>query len=211
MITLRLASAVTLSTIGHMVLFTYLWQQPEWLQITSQQQGSPLQVSLSQASASKSNPPPGHDKKKRITTTFTQQASTAQATTQHTEQSVAATDATAKPARQSPSTVESNQLNYAALNNDMIQYLSQEFKLRFKYPMLARKRGWQGKVILGLNINHDGKIAHIAIEQSSGYRVLDHNAIRTFKSIGMVNQHLQSSLSQDHQLSIPVIYQLTGS
>jgi protein TonB len=99
----------------------------------------------------------------------------------------------------------------AVLNNHMVDYLATEFRIHFKYPMLARKRGWQGQVVLGLDIDRYGQIARIAIQRSSGYKVLDHNAVRTFELIGEISPTLKRQLLQDHHLSIPVVYQLTGS
>jgi protein TonB len=99
----------------------------------------------------------------------------------------------------------------ARLNNNMIDYLSSEFKVRFKYPVLARKRGWQGEVLLNLDINRHGKIARVAIQRSSGYLILDHNAVKTFELIGEISPILAQQLFGDHHLSIPVVYQLTGS
>ena len=100
---------------------------------------------------------------------------------------------------------------FAILSNNMRKELNTEFKARFKYPMLARKRGWQGEVIIALNINRLGRIDEIAVKKSSGYRVLDANAIQTFREIGAVSSELQSRLNQSHQLDIPIIYKLTGS
>jgi protein TonB len=99
----------------------------------------------------------------------------------------------------------------ARLNNNMIDYLNSEFKVRFKYPVLARKRGWQGEVLLNLDINRHGRIARVAIQRSSGYLILDHNAVKTFELIGEISPILSKQLFGDHHLSIPVVYQLTGS
>jgi len=76
--------------------------------------------------------------------------------------------------------------------------------------MLARKRGWQGEVLLGLAINRHGEIAHVAVQRSSGHQVLDSNAVKTFELIGAVSPILRTELMNEHQLSIPVVYKLTG-
>jgi len=99
---------------------------------------------------------------------------------------------------------------FTLLNNDMIKELQSEFQARFKYPMLARKRGWQGKVVLALHINLQGKIADIAIKRSSGYRVLDHNAVKTFKAIGKLSPDLYNRINTGHSFNIPIVYQLNG-
>jgi periplasmic protein TonB len=98
----------------------------------------------------------------------------------------------------------------AALNHDMLEYLHAEFRLRFQYPLLARKRGWSGEVVIALNVNHNGLIHDIAVQKSSGYPVLDNNAMDTFRSIGLVSPAIQSRIIKSHHLSIPVVYKLTG-
>lgn len=99
---------------------------------------------------------------------------------------------------------------HADVDNHMIQYLNTEFRLRFKYPLVARKRGWQGKVIVGLNVSQQGRITQVAVRQSSGYGILDRNAVNTFKAIQHISPAIQNTLYRDHQITIPVIYQLTG-
>jgi len=105
---------------------------------------------------------------------------------------------------------ESSPQKFALLNNDMVKELQSEFQARFKYPMLARKRGWQGKVVLALHINVQGKISDIAIKRSSGYTVLDHNAVKTFKAIGKLSPNLYDRMNSTHSFNIPIIYQLNG-
>ena len=99
---------------------------------------------------------------------------------------------------------------FALLNNDMVKELQSEFQARFKYPMMARKRGWQGKVVLALHINLQGNIADIAVKRSSGYKVLDHNAVKTFKAIGKLSPNLHDRIRTSHSFNIPIIYQLNG-
>jgi len=46
------------------------------------------------------------------------------------------------------------------------------------YPLLARKRGYQGTVILEVLVSKDGKAASIQLSRSSGYNILDRAAIK---------------------------------
>ncbi len=103
-----------------------------------------------------------------------------------------------------------HRVSVATINHDMLSYLQSEFRLRFHYPRLAVKRGWQGQVIIGMQVHPSGVIDNIAIQQSSGYPLLDQNAMHTFRSIGTVTRQLQQRLTESHAISIPVIYQLTG-
>ncbi len=47
------------------------------------------------------------------------------------------------------------------------------------YPQEARRRGWEGVVLLRVGITREGRVADIAISQSSGYAILDESARRT--------------------------------
>jgi protein TonB len=46
------------------------------------------------------------------------------------------------------------------------------------YPLLARKRGYQGTVLLEVLVSIDGKAASIRLSRSSGYSILDRAAIK---------------------------------
>ena len=45
------------------------------------------------------------------------------------------------------------------------------------YPSLARKRGWQGTVLLEVDVQSDGKVKSIQIKKSSSYKLLDREAL----------------------------------
>lgn len=46
------------------------------------------------------------------------------------------------------------------------------------YPRSARRRGWQGKVLLRVAVSNRGRVISVQIEQSSGYAILDRTAMR---------------------------------
>ena len=55
-----------------------------------------------------------------------------------------------------------------------------------KYPMVARRMGWQGKVVLNVEVLASGLPGHIKIHQSSGHDVLDNdalNAVQTWRFV----------------------------
>ncbi len=49
------------------------------------------------------------------------------------------------------------------------------------YPALARRRGWQGVVILAVTVLADGSPGRLAIHTSSGHDLLDKTALQTVK------------------------------
>ena len=48
-----------------------------------------------------------------------------------------------------------------------------------QYPSMARRRGWEGTVLLRVFVNDLGKVDEITINQSSGHSTLDRAAIKT--------------------------------
>jgi protein TonB len=50
------------------------------------------------------------------------------------------------------------------------------------YPALARRRQWQGTVVLEVLVKADGLVAELMVEQSSGHRVLDEAALAAVRN-----------------------------
>jgi TonB family protein len=50
-----------------------------------------------------------------------------------------------------------------------------------EYPRIARQSGWEGVVILSVNVTRDGRAESVRIRQSSGYRVLDEKAVEAIR------------------------------
>ena len=48
-----------------------------------------------------------------------------------------------------------------------------------KYPMVARKRGYEGIVLLSVLVNKEGLVDNLWVFESSGYKVLDNAAIES--------------------------------
>ncbi|WP_225616021.1 energy transducer TonB [Methylomonas albis] len=49
------------------------------------------------------------------------------------------------------------------------------------YPSIARSHGWQGKVTLRVQVNQEGKVELVAVEQSCGHESLDESAVEAVK------------------------------
>lgn len=46
-----------------------------------------------------------------------------------------------------------------------------------QYPPLARRRGWEGTVLVGVRVTTDGRAGEVWVKQSSGHTVLDEAAV----------------------------------
>lgn len=58
-------------------------------------------------------------------------------------------------------------------------YIKEEIQKNLFYPRLARRRGWEGKVVLSFMVCKDGSVRKIKIVESSGYKLLDKSAVET--------------------------------
>ena len=103
-------------------------------------------------------------------------------------------------------TAENNQ--QAKSKARVISIIYQELNQHFRYPKLAQKRNWQGKVLLSLRVSPNGKINNVKIYKSSGYSILDQAAISSLAKLEYLPQ-ISSWLPYDINLKIPVIYLLT--
>lgn len=51
-----------------------------------------------------------------------------------------------------------------------------------EYPTLARKRGWEGKVVLTVAVGSDGTPQSVQVESGSGHELLDEAALRAVRT-----------------------------
>ena len=49
------------------------------------------------------------------------------------------------------------------------------------YPMIARRKGYEGVVLLSVEVLSNGRAGHVKIEKSTGYAVLDTSALKAVK------------------------------
>jgi protein TonB len=82
-----------------------------------------------------------------------------------------------------------------------------ELARHFYYPTMARRHGWEGRVLLGFHVGQDGRMRDPRVLHSSGYGVLDEAALNSLRKVERVVG--QDSAPLDMQ--IPVVYRLTDA
>ena len=75
------------------------------------------------------------------------------------------------------------------------------------YPLVARKRGWEGKVQLGFQVTSLGYIKDIHVINSSGHSTLDKSAVRSLSKIKQLSL-AKTLLSQDIEMDMTIEYKL---
>jgi protein TonB len=76
-----------------------------------------------------------------------------------------------------------------------------------RYPREARRRGWEGKVVLSFQINRKGEASQITLVQSSGYQELDDEGIATIRR---ASPFLPPPITDQDKLEveIPLVFEL---
>lgn len=95
-----------------------------------------------------------------------------------------------------------------AVRNFLLGRVHTELARHFRYPLLARERGWEGQVVLGFSLLADGHLDRIHIARSSGYHVLDESAREALGRVGMIADAGQWLQGHGVELQLPVIYRL---
>ena len=75
--------------------------------------------------------------------------------------------------------------------------------------MLARRRGWEGRVRVGLLVEPDGDLTGLHIVESSGFKVHDRAAIKDLKEVGTLPSAGPWLGEQEMPVVLPVQYRLT--
>ncbi|MCG6871575.1 MAG: energy transducer TonB [Gammaproteobacteria bacterium] len=123
----------------------------------------------------------------------------AAATETETERSHTAGDLSAKsPAR----TANDEEISV----NELRTRIRERLAPHFRYPQLARRRGWQGTVQVRLRVAGNGRVLPLAVARSSGYRLLDRHALRVLGEIGQIA--LGAAPMAPRELDFAVIYRL---
>ena len=78
----------------------------------------------------------------------------------------------------------------------------------FQYPMLAKRNGWQGKVILALLLDADGSFENVHIKAGSGFKILDQSALDALLKVRKINKTEHWFNLDGQEIVIPVIYHL---
>ena len=95
--------------------------------------------------------------------------------------------------------------------NHLQTMLRAAFEAQFVYPPLARRHGWQGRVRVALRIDADGRFSELRVLRSSGYAVLDRDAVQTLERIGLLSQAHPWMEGRPVHVELPVVYRLLES
>ena len=75
------------------------------------------------------------------------------------------------------------------------------------YPMIARRRGYEGTVVLMVEVLSDGRVGSLRIEKSSGYSCLDESALKAVEK-WMFIPGRRGDISITMWVSVPIKFEL---
>jgi protein TonB len=78
------------------------------------------------------------------------------------------------------------------------------------YPMQARRMGWEGRVVLNVEVLADGSCGAVSVASGSGHEVLDHAALATVQGWRFVPAHLAGQ-AVAQWLKVAISFSLEGS
>jgi TonB family protein len=76
-----------------------------------------------------------------------------------------------------------------------------------EYPIIARKKGWQGRLLLAVHVDKNGNVLNVHVKETSGFEVLDKVSIKTVSDWKFLPARLGDSYVEDN-LNIPVSFKL---
>ena len=79
---------------------------------------------------------------------------------------------------------------------------------KLTYPQLAQDAGFQGTVTLSLYLSSLGELLEVSVKNSSGYKLLDENALTAAKTLFPYPPFPASIKQQELRLDIPIDYRL---
>ena len=120
------------------------------------------------------------------------------------------------PSSQSPVVREtdSNESHEIALSapaaaNHLLSLLRESLNQHFIYPPMALRNGWQGRVELLIHLDQDGHLHAMRVVRSSGYPLLDEDALLTLRRIGSIPGARAWLPERGYATTLPVVYKLT--
>ena len=76
-----------------------------------------------------------------------------------------------------------------------------------EYPIIARKKGWQGRLLLAVHIDKNGNVLNIHVKETSGYEILDRVSVKTIRDWKFFPARYGGRYVEDN-INIPVSFKL---
>ncbi len=78
-----------------------------------------------------------------------------------------------------------------------------------RYPLVARRRRWEGRVVVRFALRRDGSLASVQVVHGSGIRALDRAAVRAVRKAAPFPEFPADLAAQTLELEVPIVFDLT--
>jgi protein TonB len=79
------------------------------------------------------------------------------------------------------------------------------------YPIVAKRRGWEGTTVVGLTLAPDGNVKSISVIETSGRDILDQAALTMVKRAGTLPRAPEELRGQERTVRVPISFKLQDS
>ena len=97
------------------------------------------------------------------------------------------------------------------LQNYLRGVLQTELSRHLRYPRLARERGWQGTVMVGVMIAPDGALIATRLFRSSGHTLLDEASLTGLSHVRSLPMHAAARQTDPVEVILPILFRLTDN
>jgi len=99
----------------------------------------------------------------------------------------------------------------AAIQNYLLGILQSELARYLRYPALARERGWEGTVLVGVAVASDGMLTSARLLRSSGYPLLDEASLTSLRRIHSLGVETARLGSEPVEVILPIRFRLADN
>ncbi len=96
----------------------------------------------------------------------------------------------------------------AAEHRDYLGALATAIAHNRHYPRLSRRRGEEGRVVVGFHIAADGRLEAVRVLESSGRPRLDRAAVQTVQRTSPFRPPPSSLTPDEREIRLPVVFRL---
>jgi len=90
--------------------------------------------------------------------------------------------------------------------SEYVRSVSQQIRRNFVYPWAAKEANLEGSLRLALRVYYTGELLDVEIRESSGYAVLDENAVNMVKKVAPYPPFSPEMKQKELWIDLPVVY-----
>jgi len=102
-----------------------------------------------------------------------------------------------------------NTASHDKSSNLILAHPDYKYNPKPKYPMVAKRRGYEGTVLLNVYVLESGRVGELTLEKASGFTVLDESAINSVKEWIFVPGK-RNGISVSSWVQVPIKFQLNN-